>query len=269
VWWNRIIASSTTQRPWRMLNNFEFRRLPNCLTVGREINWTGFSRRSDSREPVQVGAQNLALKHKAGELAFASQRARVSDSCGNTPRSGRTRTIARPNKHGRYPTSHRGPLPRVPASAPLPEVRRDRRVRRQPIPRTSSCLTLEDLAGSVNLSVAHFRHAFRTSTGQNPHQFVLRHRIERAKEIGAWRRRAMMRARVQAQCSSRLHPGRLGGSRLCATRASAGSHNRELNRSNGKIQRHPRRKSALERTDPTDSLVFQLKRHAGARRVVG
>ena len=111
MWWNRIIASSTTQRPRRMLNNFEFRRLPNCLTVGREINWTGFSRRSESREPLQVGAQNFALKHKAGELAFASQRARVSDSCGKTPRSGRTRTVARPKNMAATPRLTGGPWP--------------------------------------------------------------------------------------------------------------------------------------------------------------
>ncbi len=44
-------------------------------------------------------------------------------------------------------------------------------------------LTLEQMADSVNLSVAHFSQMFRKSTGHSPHQFVLRHRIERAKEI--------------------------------------------------------------------------------------
>ena len=44
-------------------------------------------------------------------------------------------------------------------------------------------LTLEDMAESVKLSVAHFSQMFRKSTGQSPHQFVVRHRIERAKEI--------------------------------------------------------------------------------------
>ena len=44
-------------------------------------------------------------------------------------------------------------------------------------------LTLEDMAESVKLSVAHFSQMFRKSTGHSPHQFVLRHRIERAKEI--------------------------------------------------------------------------------------
>jgi AraC family transcriptional regulator len=49
--------------------------------------------------------------------------------------------------------------------------------------RTDGDLTLEEMAGSVKLSVAHFSQMFHKSTGQSPHQFVLRHRVERAKEI--------------------------------------------------------------------------------------
>jgi AraC family transcriptional regulator len=44
-------------------------------------------------------------------------------------------------------------------------------------------LTLEDLAQSADLSVAHFSQMFRRSTGESPHQFVLRRRVERAKEM--------------------------------------------------------------------------------------
>jgi AraC family transcriptional regulator len=44
-------------------------------------------------------------------------------------------------------------------------------------------LTLEQMAASVNLSVAHFSQMFRKSTGQSPHQFVLRRRVERSKAI--------------------------------------------------------------------------------------
>jgi AraC family transcriptional regulator len=44
-------------------------------------------------------------------------------------------------------------------------------------------LTLEEMAQSVGLSVAHFSQMFRKSTGETPHQFVLRHRVERAKEM--------------------------------------------------------------------------------------
>ena len=44
-------------------------------------------------------------------------------------------------------------------------------------------LTLSELAESVGLSTAHFSEMFRQSTGETPHQFVLRKRIERAKEM--------------------------------------------------------------------------------------
>jgi len=39
------------------------------------------------------------------------------------------------------------------------------------------------MAQSVGLSTAHFARMFRKSTGQTPHQFVLRQKLERAKSI--------------------------------------------------------------------------------------
>src|SRR5262249_22020048 len=44
-------------------------------------------------------------------------------------------------------------------------------------------LTLVDLAQCVGLSTAHFAVMFRQSTGETPHQFVLRWRMARAKEM--------------------------------------------------------------------------------------
>jgi AraC family transcriptional regulator len=44
-------------------------------------------------------------------------------------------------------------------------------------------LTLIQMAESVDLSPAHFSRMFRKSTGETPHQFVLRNRIERAQEM--------------------------------------------------------------------------------------
>jgi AraC family transcriptional regulator len=46
-----------------------------------------------------------------------------------------------------------------------------------------SGLTLHEMAEAVQLSIAHFSQMFRKSTGESPHQFVLRHRVERAKEM--------------------------------------------------------------------------------------
>ena len=44
-------------------------------------------------------------------------------------------------------------------------------------------LSLDEMAESVGLSTAHFARMFRKSTGETPHKFVLRHRIERAKAM--------------------------------------------------------------------------------------
>jgi AraC family transcriptional regulator len=44
-------------------------------------------------------------------------------------------------------------------------------------------LTLCEMAQSVELSTSHFSRMFRKSTGESPHHFVLRHRVERAKEM--------------------------------------------------------------------------------------
>src|ERR1700722_17863406 len=44
-------------------------------------------------------------------------------------------------------------------------------------------LGLDELAQAVGLSTAHFARMFRKSTGETPHQFVLRQRLERAKAM--------------------------------------------------------------------------------------
>ena len=44
-------------------------------------------------------------------------------------------------------------------------------------------LSLQELAQSVGLSTAHFARMFRKATGETPHQFVLRQKIERAQAM--------------------------------------------------------------------------------------
>jgi len=44
-------------------------------------------------------------------------------------------------------------------------------------------LSLDEMAQAVGLSTAHFARMFRKSTGDTPHQFVLRQRLERAKAM--------------------------------------------------------------------------------------
>lgn len=44
-------------------------------------------------------------------------------------------------------------------------------------------LSVAEMADTAGVSVAHFLRAFRKSTGESPHQVVLGHRIEGAKEL--------------------------------------------------------------------------------------
>ena len=44
-------------------------------------------------------------------------------------------------------------------------------------------LTLHEMAQCAGFSTSHFLETFRKSTGESPHQFVLRQRVERAKEM--------------------------------------------------------------------------------------
>jgi AraC family transcriptional regulator len=56
-----------------------------------------------------------------------------------------------------------------------------RRIRDLVHARLEDELGLDDMAQSVGLSTAHFARMFRKSTGETPHQFVLRQGLERAK----------------------------------------------------------------------------------------
>jgi AraC family transcriptional regulator len=58
-----------------------------------------------------------------------------------------------------------------------------RRIKELVDARMEDDLSLDDMAQSVGLSTAHFARMFRKSTGETPHQFVLRQRLERAKDM--------------------------------------------------------------------------------------
>ena len=44
-------------------------------------------------------------------------------------------------------------------------------------------LTLEDLAASIHMSAYHFARSFKATTGETPHTYVTRLRVERAREL--------------------------------------------------------------------------------------
>src|ERR1700736_5027919 len=58
-----------------------------------------------------------------------------------------------------------------------------RRIRELVHARLEGDLSLDEMAQSVGLSTAHFARVFRKSTGETPHQFVLRQKLERAKAM--------------------------------------------------------------------------------------
>jgi len=66
-------------------------------------------------------------------------------------------------------------------------------------------LTLTELAGVVGLSEFHFARMFKQSTGESPHAFVLRQRIERAKGLLAKHRMPLSRIASACGFSSQSH----------------------------------------------------------------
>ena len=58
-----------------------------------------------------------------------------------------------------------------------------RRIRELVHAKMADDLSLDEMAQSIGLSTAHFARMFRKSTGETPHQFVLRQRVERAKAM--------------------------------------------------------------------------------------
>ena len=58
-----------------------------------------------------------------------------------------------------------------------------RRVKELVHARIEEELSINEMAELAGLSTAHFSQMFRRSTGESPHQFVLRQRVERAKEM--------------------------------------------------------------------------------------
>jgi AraC family transcriptional regulator len=58
-----------------------------------------------------------------------------------------------------------------------------RRIKELVHARMEDDLGLDEMAQSIGLSTAHFARMFRKSTGETPHQFVLRQKIDRAKTM--------------------------------------------------------------------------------------
>jgi AraC family transcriptional regulator len=66
-------------------------------------------------------------------------------------------------------------------------------------------LTLEDLAANVHMSAYYFARAFKATTGQTPHAYVARLRIERAQELLRTSRRSITVIARQVGFANRSH----------------------------------------------------------------
>jgi len=64
---------------------------------------------------------------------------------------------------------------------------------------------LSDLAGVADMSLYHFAKLFKQSTGESPHQFVLRRRIERAKKLLRNPEMSVLEASVRTGFSDQRH----------------------------------------------------------------
>ncbi|MEV0341834.1 AraC family transcriptional regulator [Nocardia sp. NPDC050713] len=88
-------------------------------------------------------------------------------------------------------------------------------------------ISLQDLAGVVNLSRYHFARRFREATGQTPHEFVTRRRVERAQRLLA-RSRWMTLSEIAGACgfSDQSHMTRVFRKRLAVTPGQFRAENR-------------------------------------------
>jgi AraC family transcriptional regulator len=66
-------------------------------------------------------------------------------------------------------------------------------------------LTLDDMAASLHMSAYHFARLFKTTTGQTPHAYVTRLRIERAQELLRTSCRSVPEIARRVGFSSRSH----------------------------------------------------------------
>ena len=84
-----------------------------------------------------------------------------------------------------------------------------RRVREHVELHLSDSMDLAELAGVAGLSVYHFARAFKQSTGMAPHHYLIRRRIERAREMLARSELSLSEIALAAGFSDQSHLARL------------------------------------------------------------
>ncbi len=66
-------------------------------------------------------------------------------------------------------------------------------------------IRIPDLALSLRLSISHFSHAFRRSTGETPHGYIMRRRVERAQDMMAKTRAPLCEIALECGLSDQPH----------------------------------------------------------------
>jgi len=84
-----------------------------------------------------------------------------------------------------------------------------RRVREHVELHFSESMDLAELAGIAGLSVYHFARAFKQSTGVTPHHYLVRRRIERAREMLARSELPLSEIALAAGFSDQSHLARV------------------------------------------------------------
>jgi AraC family transcriptional regulator len=102
---------------------------------------------------------------------------------------------------GHYSTAHNGNLA---AKGGLPSRLR-RRVADYVEANLEAALTISELAEVAGLSEFHFARMFKATTGETPHAFVLRRRIERARNLLAASRLSLAQVALASGFSSQSH----------------------------------------------------------------
>jgi AraC-like DNA-binding protein len=75
-------------------------------------------------------------------------------------------------------------------------------------------LSLQQIAAEFGLSVSHFSRAFRISTGLPPHQWLLRQRVEAAKQLMAARDLSLSEIAISAGFANQSHFTRVFSARV-------------------------------------------------------
>jgi len=70
---------------------------------------------------------------------------------------------------------------------------------------------VEEVASACRLSISHFSHAFRQSTGLSPHNWLIRRRVEKAKEMLCTQNSPLCEIAIECGFTDQSHFTRLFG----------------------------------------------------------